>query len=604
MKYMSNNQVPQNQICFNRNFNKYALVNKTDKSSSNSQLSRYSSYIRSKRNSYTIIQGQVATFYMTGSTPHTVSVEFTHIGDPIYFRLVVTNIQNLLDTQTIKLYSSPYTITGLTPNAYYTVDTYAVFKTGNEYKKTYVNALLTLNEGPPLNLYITDPQYNSATLNFTPSIGYPSYFTLDVINHADPTDILNFQDINPPFRITGLFPDTTYDISLSSYYGETTNSYLVYSPALFKTYYEDYTVITSISNITNMGVTITYEYTGTPSNNVITLSNTNFLTDIHTLNTANNYITFTDLRIDSSYNIQINTIYSETNHQYITTLQNAFHTLNESLIRGVNIIQILGNSILLNFTGAVGNVLHYIVTFANSTIGYLNEHTYTTVPTIISYPNLIYNTNYFLTIKSVYASNTYTYVHNTPIKTLNEGAVIQINASNVGNNFATVTFNTSPGNSPRYNVKYQGTRINTNPYYVYGLTQPTVNLTGLTINVPYNITVTTVYSDNNLYPYTVSELFTTLNQGLTQVSSIANITTTTFDIVYINTYENVYSYLFTIQKNGTTITTATTYGSSNNTRTVTITGLTSKQTYNITILTTYSDGNTYLTTYANIVTTL
>jgi hypothetical protein len=304
---------------------------------------------------------------MTYATPNTATVEFTYVGKPSYFRLVVKNNQNLLDILTFNILSTPFTITGLTPNAYYTIDTYAIFNTGNEYLKTYVNAVKTLHEGPPLNLYITDPQYNSATLNFTPAIGYPSYFTLDVINHADPTDILNFPNINPPFRITGLFPDTTYDISLSSYYGETTNSYLAYFPALFKTYYEDYTVITGISNITNIGVTITYEYTGTPTNNVITLSNTNFPSDIYTLNTPNNYITFTGLRIDSSYNIQITTIYSETNHQYITSRQNAFHTLNENPIGGVNILQVLGNSILIIFTSAPGDVLQYIVTLSKET---------------------------------------------------------------------------------------------------------------------------------------------------------------------------------------------------------------------------------------------
>jgi hypothetical protein len=247
------------------------------------------------------------------------------------------------------------------------VDTYAVYNTGNEYLKTYVNALLTLHEGPPLNVYIADPQYNSATLNFTPSIGYPSNFTLDVINHDEPSDITHFPDITPPFRITGLFPDTTYDVSLSSYYGETQNSYLAYFPALFKTYYEDYTVITDISNITNIGVTITYAYTGTPTNNIITLSNTNFPSDIHTLNTPNNHITFTGLRIDSSYNIQITTIYSQTNHQYITTRQNAFHTLNENPIGGVNILRVLGNSLLVSFIGAPGDVLQYIVALSKET---------------------------------------------------------------------------------------------------------------------------------------------------------------------------------------------------------------------------------------------
>ena len=102
----------------------------------------------------------------------------------------------------------------------------------------------------------------------------------------------------------------------------------------------------------------------------------------------------------------------------------------------------------------------------------------------------------------------------------------------------------------------------------------------------------------------MSGLFTTLNQGLTQITSINNITATSFNINYINTYYGVSSYLFTIIQNSNTITTITTTGSANNTRTVLITGLTSGQTYNITILTTYSDNNTYLTTYANTVTTL
>jgi sugar lactone lactonase YvrE len=231
-------------------------------------------------------------------------------------------------------------------------------------------------------------------------------------------------------------------------------------------------------------------------------------------------------------------------------------------------------------------------------------YTYTTIPNSVSYINLLHNTSYRLTVQSVYSDNTYTYT--IPINTLNESAVTNISYSNLGNTSAYIYFNTSPGNSPTYLIKYQGTRIDTRIRYATPNppTATNVNLTGLTINVPYDITVTTIYSNNNLYSYTVNSLFTTLNQGLTQISSITNITTTSFNIVYINTYERVNSYLFTIKQNGTTITTATTFGSANNTRTVTITGLTSGQTYNITILTTYNDNNTYLTTYANTVTTL
>jgi hypothetical protein len=127
---------------------------------------------------------------MISSTPNTATVAFTYTGKPTYFRLIVKNIKVLSDIKTLYITSSPYTITGLTPNTYYTVDTYSIFNTGNEYLKTYVNTLLTLNEGPPLNVNITNIQYNSAVLNFESSIGSPSTFILDVINTANANNVL------------------------------------------------------------------------------------------------------------------------------------------------------------------------------------------------------------------------------------------------------------------------------------------------------------------------------------------------------------------------------------------------------------------------------
>ena len=360
------NQVPQNQICINRNYNKYALVNKTNKSSSNSRLIRYSTYIQSRRNSHVVYEGQVNSLKMTLSTPNTATLEFTYSGKPSYIKLIVQNIQLLSDIQTFTMTSSPYTITGLTPNSYYMVDTYTMFNTGNEYKKTYLNSVSTLNEGPPLNVNITNPLHDHAILNFTPSIGNPSRFILDVINSADATDVLNFQNVTSPFMIVGLTPNTTYDISLSSYYNTTSNSYVSYTSSAFETFFENYTAIADIINLTNMSATLSYVYTGYPTDIIFTITNANLPTDTYTISNIGDSVTFSDIRIDASYNISINTIYS-TGHNYITSLPNAFHTLNESLIENFNIIQILGDSLIVNFTKSYGNPIRYTATLSMDT---------------------------------------------------------------------------------------------------------------------------------------------------------------------------------------------------------------------------------------------
>ena len=604
---MSNNQVPQNQICFNRNINKTALINKTDKSSSNAQLNRFSTYIRSKRNSYTIIEGQVDTFFMTASTPNSAEFRFTYIGNPIYVIMVITNIQQLSDTQTIQITSSPYTIYNLTPNSYYTVDTYTVFRSGSKFLKTYKNALSTLNEGPPRNVYINNVQPDSATLYFTASIGKPTSYNLIVTDRNDTTNILNFTNILSPYEIMNLIPVHTYDISLTSYYGDTQNSYSYLENVYFTTLFENYTEITGITNITNHEATITYKYTGNPIQNTVTVTDAQGLNQIYTIDSLSDSVTFNNLSYGVIYNISIVTTYGITNNSYTVILEDAFQTLNEEVIGGVNNLNVTGDNITFKFLSSPGdNVFQYIVTLYNTQIGYNTEYIYTNVPNVVSYDQLQYNTGYTLTIQTIYdGNNTYTYTHPSVITTLNESRIVNISYINLKNTSVDILFNTSPGISPIYNVEYKGTRINTTSYYINGLTNNYFSLSNLAINVPYNVKITTIYPEtNNTYSYTALNLFTTLDQGLTQVYAIKNITQSAFDITYINTYYGVSSYLFTIKMGSNIITTKTTYGISNNTKTVNITGLTSGQTYNITILTTYSDGNTYLTTYANTVTTL
>lgn len=586
-------------ICSRIQVDKASINKINNKSSFQTKSMKYSQYVNPRSRNYrTITEGQVTSITMTYVTPHTATVVFTYVSNPVYFEMVLVNIQDATDTHVFEVYASPYTFTGLRPNSYYTITTYATFVSTNTYSKVYPSAIKTLFEGPPTDLSMVDIFNIRATLYFTPSIGNPTNFTLNIIDTKDPTNILFFQNQTPPFSpffITGLQPDITYDITLSSYYSATNNTYTVYKPAYFQTYRENYPVLNSIHNITNVGATITIEYTGTPSYNSLQLINVNDSTDTYTITDTqlNNTNTFNGLRVDSSYNLTVTSVYI-TEHTLSISQPNAFHTWNENVIPSAQIIEIFGNEIRISYTAAIGKVLDYIVSLTDT-----NDNTFTqsfqNVPNYVLFSNLEVYTNYTLTIATVYILNTYLYTYPTYIQTLNEGPVIDISYSNISNTSAVISFPASPGIDMTYNITYKGERNNTKSYSINGLTSTAIRLTGLSIYTPYSVIITTQYLQNS-YTFGIQTLFTTLNEGATTISNLTVQTNNNaIAITIINTYGNPRSYSFYATSSSSVNIVGIYIGLANTQYTYTLSGLSVGVPYTVSVVTEYDTENSYKT---------
>ena len=612
---------PLRQICNNIPIDKAKLK----KTANASQAMLYSKYASGNRRIYkTIIEGQVVEIKMISATPNTATITHYSVAKPLFIEITVMNIQDMADTQTFNVYENPYVITNLQPNAYYTIRAYTVYKSGNRYINVFENVVRTLFEGPPLEeIYITNPEYDSAILYFRTAIGDPTSINLMVLNNANTSIRLFYPNISSPFLITGLSPDIKYDISLSSFYSATNNSYSAgYKSALFQTYNENYPEFLGVSNITHVGATIHFRYTGFPSRNIIKVTNVKIptntvtITNTNPMNSGINSITFNTLPIDSSFNLSITSVYDITNHTYPVNKTNVFHTLNENPIPEVKILSILGDFFSIQYTKAPGKVVSYDISLVGVN-GQIISYNYPTVPNFVDFPYLAVYTNYTLTIRTKYQVNSYLYTYPGYIRTLNEGPISDIIYSNLENTSAHVSFQPAPGINQTYNVVYSGQRNNTTVYYINGLTDPSFNLTELSIFTPYYFTIYSYYSlNNNSYKFvytnatTNNTLFTTLNQNAATIISIL-MTSNSASVRFINVFGTPNLFTFYAKNALDQVVSSGTYeGNSNTPVDHLLSGLTPSTAYYISMVTSYTtieDGKTrtYTTLYSgNPVTTL
>ena len=573
---MSNNKIPDNS------------------NSSSSQALKYSSYINRKRY-YNVYEGTVKEIIQTNSTPTTVSITFSYIGFPSYFIFVVTNIQDLSDNQIIHLAKSPFTITNLKQNSYYTIDTTSVFYTGNSYSYSFPTSISTLNEGPALNYYIDTVKNHSAILHFTNPLGSPTNIYI-ILNSA--TTSITFNRVTSPFLFQDLSYNTTYDILLSSYYNSTNNTYTENLINAFRTLFEEYPYDISIMNVTNLGVYINYQYIGNPSYNMITLQNVKKLNETYTINTLDNYVSFNTLSIDTSYNLYITSNYS-TSNTYKTTILNAFHTLNESSVYDITVNYTNGSIIGFKFIPASGNVIQYISNLTDIN-GNVQSQSFSLHPSYIYYYDLSINSSYNLNIVSVYDDNLYIYnyynsVQNTnQITTLNESAIAFFNITRIGNRYVDISLNPSPGSSFFYNIIYTIHGQPKSTLYHSNIKNPyTLNI--LNIYANYDITIVTQYlKTNNKYSYTVLNAFATLNQNYATITDISNILYNSVDVTFQNIYDNPITYIIyaTPVLGGTIINTQFSIINVNSfTYTYTISDLSCNTLYSYSIVTNYKDSN-------------
>jgi hypothetical protein len=107
---------------------------------------RYSEYVNpNNHNYYQVIESGIVSLTVSSITYNSAVISYTYYSKPVYVNIIVRNIQDSTDTHLYTIYNSPFTVTGLLPNSYYTITTYAVFISGNRYTKVFANAIATLS---------------------------------------------------------------------------------------------------------------------------------------------------------------------------------------------------------------------------------------------------------------------------------------------------------------------------------------------------------------------------------------------------------------------------------------------------------------------------
>lgn len=132
--------------CKNITVDKASIERNTDKSAINTQKMRFSKYVNpNSRNYYQIIESGIVSLTVSSITYNSAVISYTYYSKPVYVNMIVTNIQDMTDTHMYTMYDSPFTITGLFSNSYYTITTYTAFISGNRYTKVFENAIYTLS---------------------------------------------------------------------------------------------------------------------------------------------------------------------------------------------------------------------------------------------------------------------------------------------------------------------------------------------------------------------------------------------------------------------------------------------------------------------------
>ena len=532
-----------NKLCSNIPTNKFALSKINNKSSINTQASKFSSYV--DRNSYTsIFEGKVKELTMTFATPTSATVIFFPVGYPKTVTLSMQSQTEQFDTQSISILTSPYTFNNLKPNTIYDITATANYSSGSIYTQLFKHAIETLNEGPPTNVRISNITNKTALISYIYPIGVVDTLRITITNINDPIDNQIIENnLTDTYAITGLRINSTYKIVITSSYIITKNQYTVTFP--FTTLFEEFPTDILFTNITNANATVSYAVFGTPIyNNIIVVNNENAVESysVNTLETS----TIWDLKSNTTYNVKITSVYKSGN-KYPVNISKAFYILNEGLPQQIELLNIKGTSLLFSFENAIGNPSYYQLKLQNTTQSDIQEiliDVNNTQNILIGgsiSQELKSNSIYSFQLQSVYLTTGNQYTYTTQFQTLNEGPISNFTIIHIGNNYVSFSFNYPPGESYILNlianssVDYKSLNITTNDY----------TLQNLFINTDYKIIINTIYTlSNTTYTYTYPLTITTLNEGPSIINNIEFITNNYAYLNFYNAYSIADQYIF------------------------------------------------------------
>jgi hypothetical protein len=511
------------------------------KDSTNTQSSKFSSYVQ--RGKYmTIYEGKIKELTMVFATPNSASIVFIPVGYIKTITFIAQNRQNASDSHSSITLTSPYTFQNLTPNSAYDVTAIAAYSSGNKYTETFINAIRTLNEGPPTNVRISKITNKTAFITFIKAIGVPSDVNITITNINDPNDQQYISNVTTnEILIANLQINNTYTFLMTSIYNITKNKYSI--TFTFSTLNEDFPTDIIFTDVNNISATISYKYTGTPLYNSIIVVNNSNSGESYIQKTLETTITFT-LKSNVNYNVTVTSVYISGNSFPVET-NNAIYTLNEGSPNNVNIQYIKGTSIFFSFVNAIGNPYHYELILTDIIGNEIIEFFEVDNTQNLLVEKLIPNTTYNFQLKSYYLQTNNTYIYKTTFQTLNEGIIRDFTLDLIGNSFITFSFTYPPGEN--YNITvimnnpldYKTININTNNY----------TLNGLLINASYILSINTIYTKSNttytyIYPITIYTLF----EGPSLINYVNNITDKNVYINFSNPYDIPDKYIF-VSKN-------------------------------------------------------
>jgi hypothetical protein len=318
----------------------------------------------------------------------------------------------------------------------YDITATAVYVSGNTYPFFIKNGLKTINEGPVLEVQYSSITNHTAKITFTNNYGPPNTVQLTITNTNNPNDTQVISNLSSGYIIRNLERNAYYNVQLDSHFISSDNNYTYFLQNAFQTLNEEQPIFLQTTNIQNNSVTIQYDVIGSPTYNILTLTNVNNTTDIYVKdNEVEKTVTFDGIGIGQTYTLDITSVYT-TGNRFTTTVTNVFTTLIEDTVKNIVILNTTGNTVFFSFNPAIGNPILYTTTFINQNPIFpsvIYDFSGTIITQGLNVTNLKHNSSYFFTVTSVYADrNLYT---TTPIeiRTLNEGTITNFSIRKIEN---------------------------------------------------------------------------------------------------------------------------------------------------------------------------
>lgn len=267
-------------------------------------------------------KGPPTNFVLSHQNAYYLDISFTHpIIDASSYIFTIQQNQQVIQTIDLSINVNGFRFSNLNMDTSYSVIGTSVYSDYSYNSSTFL--FQTSNQETPYGLSLYSVTGISAKIAFASLINNPTY---NVFLYSGPTNLYNLYNITSPVDLSGLNPDTSYNIIISALYPD--NSYNS-SPFLFSTIVEG----PALNVYGNRGFKHSRIYftlsPGNPINYICntTDSNNNIISSITIPGSSlNNWFDVSGLQLDTSYNSIITTNYANTSYLSNVTTYRTFRS--------------------------------------------------------------------------------------------------------------------------------------------------------------------------------------------------------------------------------------------------------------------------------------